>query len=143
MCSGACYRSVVTVPVAASVSQSTGVSQNGVIFAVLLIGFVVYLTLSGRLAAYVNLFFASKAKPASAVPTSQSNTGGGTPATQAASGQSATTPLQPLQPLQSISSDASNSASYDSAGSGEDETDFSIYNTPAAVNSGSGLGDYF
>lgn len=71
-------------------AASTGLGQNGVIAAALLLGFVVYVTITGRLAAYVNLFFASKAKPSSTVAPAQSNSTGATPQTGAASTPGAT-----------------------------------------------------
>lgn len=57
-----------------NISSATGISQNGAIGAALLIGFVVYLTIKGRLASYVNLLFKSAGKAASGIPTAQSNT---------------------------------------------------------------------
>jgi hypothetical protein len=72
-----------TVSVSASNRPTVAISQQSVIFAALFIGFLVYLLLKGRLAAYVGLLFKSQAKPASTVASSQSNnqqkTGTGNP----------------------------------------------------------------
>jgi hypothetical protein len=70
----------VTVLSAPGARPSVGLSQQSVIFAVLFIGFIVFLLIRGKLAAYVNLLFGTKAKAASTVSTSQTNTnlsGGG------------------------------------------------------------------
>jgi preprotein translocase subunit SecY len=42
------------------------VTQNSVIFAALLIGFIVYITVKGRLSAYLALFYTQQSKPSQA-----------------------------------------------------------------------------
>lgn len=107
----------VRTAVASYARQSSGLSQNAVIAAALLIGFVVYLTIKGRLSAYVNLLFSSRGKAASSVGPSQSSIGAGTAtgATGAGSGR-ATQPLQGLTQPQQIAPPSGNVPIYDNQG---------------------------
>jgi len=76
-----------------SVPRSDGLPQNSVIAAALLIGFIVYITIKGRLAAYINLIFTA---PASA-------TAGGS----ASNAPSSVQPLPAMSPLTTTRPDGS------------------------------------
>ena len=96
------------------------VNQNGVIAAALLIGFLVYITIKGRMAAYINLLFSSRGKPPSKVASSQTNkTGTGqvasdasNPVTYSAPGSQPLQGLAPAQGLAPLSSNVGNNQSF-------------------------------
>lgn len=85
------------------IPRPSGLPQNSVIAAALFIGFLVYITIKGRLAAYINLFFGNATSNLTGTTANAAVPSGGMqplPTTPALS------PLKPLQPS------TANSSSY-------------------------------
>lgn len=78
--------------------------QNSIVFGALAIGFVVYITIKGRLPAYLALFYTRQAAPSNATETSSSFTapqygGVAAPTTTSPQGESLPTPTLELPAL--------------------------------------------